>query len=168
LEGTYGIEFRVKFPDGSTADVKERFLDASNQGYVSEGDVVPVRYDPSDYSKVRLDVPALEAPSKDAKAAQGARVDAALARLGEPDAGTRGETGVERLTPMAEGMEVNAQPDRMAAVDAASVVNLSSGSPGRSGSNPEDRLSKLADLKERGVLSDEEFAAEKAKILGES
>ena len=37
LQGTYGIEFRVKFPDGSTADVKERFLDASNQGFVSEG-----------------------------------------------------------------------------------------------------------------------------------
>ena len=136
LQGTYGIEFRVKFPDGSTADVKERFLDASNQGYVSEGDVVPVRYDPSDYSKVRLDVPALEAPLKDAKAAQ--------------------------------GMEVKAQLDRMAAANPASVVNLSSGSPGRSGSDPEDRIAKLADLKERGALSNEEFAAAKAKILGES
>ena len=66
LQGTYGIEFRVKFPDGSTADVKERFLDASNQGYISEGAVVPVRYDPSDHSQVRLDVPALEAPLKQA------------------------------------------------------------------------------------------------------
>jgi hypothetical protein len=113
LQGTYGIEFRVKFPDGSTADVKERFLDASNQGYVSEGDVVPVRYDPSDYSKVRLDVPALEAPLKDAEEAQGARRDAAVARLGEPG----GEAGAEGLTPMAEGMEVNAQLDRMVAAD---------------------------------------------------
>jgi hypothetical protein len=168
LQGTYGIEFRVKFPDGSTADVKEGFLDASNQGYVSEGDVVPVRYDPSDYSKVRLDVPALEAPLKDAKAAQGARVDAALTRLGEPGAGTGGEVGVEGLTPMAKGMEVKAQLDGMAAATPGSVVNLSSGSPGRSSSDPEDRLAKLADLKERGVLSDEEFAAAKAKILGES
>ena len=145
LQGTYGIEFRVKFPDGSTADVKERFLDASNQGYVSEGDVVPVRYDPSDYSKVRLDVPALEAPLKDAKAAKDARRDAALARLGEPGAPTGGE-----------------------AANPGSVVDFSSGSPGRSGSDPEDRLAKLADLKERGVLSDAAFAAEKAKILGES
>jgi ABC-type multidrug transport system fused ATPase/permease subunit len=32
-------------------------------------------------------------------------------------------------------------------------------------SNPADQLSKLADLKERGVITDEEFAAEKAKIL---
>lgn len=164
LEGTYGIEFRVKFPDGSTADVKERFLDASNQGYVSEGDVVPVRYDPSDHSKVRLDVPALEAPLKDAKTAQGARVDAALARLGEPGAGTGGEG----LKPMAEGVVVKAPLDGMAAANPASVVNLSPSSPGRSGSDPEDRLAKLADLKEQGVLSNEEFAAAKAKILGES
>ena len=143
LQGTYGIEFRVKFPDGSTADVKERFLDASNQGYVSEGDVVPVRYDPSDFSKVRLDVPALEAPQREAKAASGARVDAALERLGE--------SGTDALT--AESPE--------------SGSKLSSGVSEHSVSNPEDRLEKLADLKERGVLSDEEFAAEKAKILGE-
>ncbi len=166
MQGTYGIEFRVKFPDGSTADVKERFLDASNQGYVSEGDVVPVRYDPSDYSKVRLDVPALETPLKNAKAAKGARVDAALTRLDEPGAGTGGEASVESLTPMAEGTEAKAQLDRMAAANP--VLNLSPGSSGPSGSDPEDRLAKLAELKERGILSDEEFAAAKAKILGES
>lgn len=168
LQGTYGIEFRVKFPDGSIANVKERFLDASNQGYVSEGDVVPVRYDPSDYSKVRLDVPALEAPLKDAEVAQGARVDAALARLGDPGAGTGGEAGVEGVTSMAQGVELKAQLDTTAAPTPGSVVNLSSGSPGRSGSDLEDRLAKLADLNERGVLSDEEFAAAKAKILGGS
>ena len=33
------------------------------------------------------------------------------------------------------------------------------------GSTPADQLAKLADLKERGVLTDAEFAAEKAKIL---
>jgi Short C-terminal domain len=32
--------------------------------------------------------------------------------------------------------------------------------------DPADQLSKLADLHERGVLNDEEFAAQKAKILG--
>ena len=100
---------------------------------------------------------------KDAKAAQGARVDAALGRLGEPGAGTGGEAGGEGLKPMDE---LKAQLDRMAATNPASVVNLSSGSPGQAGSDPEDRLAKLADLKERGVLSDEEFAAAKAKILG--
>jgi hypothetical protein len=81
LEGTYGIEFRIKLPDGSTKDVKERFLTASRQGLLAEGDIVPVRYGASDPSKVRLDVPALEAPLQDAKAAKDARRDAALKRL---------------------------------------------------------------------------------------
>jgi hypothetical protein len=34
-----------------------------------------------------------------------------------------------------------------------------------SGSTPADQLHKLADLKERGFISEEEFQAEKAKIL---
>lgn len=33
---------------------------------------------------------------------------------------------------------------------------------------PEERLGKLADLHDRGVLTDEQFAAQKAKILSES
>jgi hypothetical protein len=32
--------------------------------------------------------------------------------------------------------------------------------------DPADQLTKLADLRDRGVLTDEEFAAQKAKILG--
>jgi len=32
--------------------------------------------------------------------------------------------------------------------------------------DPTEQLTKLADLHERGVLSDEEFAAQKSKILG--
>jgi hypothetical protein len=33
------------------------------------------------------------------------------------------------------------------------------------GSDPAEQLTKLADLKDRGVITDEEFAAQKAKIL---
>jgi Short C-terminal domain len=33
--------------------------------------------------------------------------------------------------------------------------------------DPMERLSKLADLHQRGVLTDEEFSAQKAKILGQ-
>ena len=165
LQGTYGIEFRVKFPDGSTVDVKERFLDASNQGYVSEGAVVPVRYDPSDYSQVRLDVPALEAPLKDAHVAQGARVDAALTHLGEPGSATGDEAGVQAVSGLGNLGDLKALLLQTPAENRGSAVDPSSGSPGRSDSDLEERLSKLADLKERGALTDEEFAAAKAKIL---
>jgi hypothetical protein len=34
--------------------------------------------------------------------------------------------------------------------------------------DPAEQLGKLADLHERGVLTDEEFAAQKAKVLGTS
>jgi len=38
----------------------------------------------------------------------------------------------------------------------------------RAAQNPESVLSKLAELKQQGVLTDDEFTAAKAKILGES
>ena len=34
--------------------------------------------------------------------------------------------------------------------------------------DPAQQLSQLADLHDRGVLSDDEFAAQKAKLLGQS
>jgi hypothetical protein len=37
---------------------------------------------------------------------------------------------------------------------------------GAQGADPTEQLARLADLRDRGVLSDEEFAAQKAKILG--
>ena len=37
--------------------------------------------------------------------------------------------------------------------------------PGAHGSSPADQLAKLAELRSSGVLTDEEFAAQKAKIL---
>jgi hypothetical protein len=36
------------------------------------------------------------------------------------------------------------------------------------GADPVDQLEKLADLRDRGVLTDEEFRAQKARILGET
>jgi hypothetical protein len=169
---SYGIRFRVKFPDGSTADHKQRFLSESDVGRISEGDVVPVRYDPSDYSKFALDTPALETPLRDAKAAQDARRDAALARQGEPGTGTGGGPSVQSIP----GLGSFDRPEdlksallQLVSEGRASVIDLSENSPSaQSGSDPEDRLAKLADLHERKILSDEEFAVEKAKILGEN
>jgi Short C-terminal domain len=116
----------------------KKWLDWHDVGEFTVGSVLPVRYDRSDHSKVVLDVPALEERHAKTAAAQTAELDAQTARLGEPSFEHPG-----------------------------SAVDLSSGSS-RPASDPLDRLTKLADLKERGALSDDEFAAEKAKILGES
>ncbi len=139
----YHVTIRVKFPDGTTTEFK-KWLDWHDVGQLGVGSVVPVRYDSSDRSKVALDIPALEGQHAKADAAGTAQLDAQFARLGKPGSEIGSEAGVQ------------------------AVVHLSSGSSRQSASDPVDRLAKLADLKDRGVLSDDEFAAEKAKILGES
>jgi hypothetical protein len=163
----YRVTIRVKFPDGLTTEFK-KWLDWHDVGQLYEGSVVPVRYDPSDQPKVVLDVPALQERNARADAAGKTQLDAQFARLGEPGSGTGGGPGVQALAGLENLGDLKAQLLQTAAENPGSVVDLSSGSPGRPASDPEDRLAKLADLKERGVLSDEEFAAEKAKILGES
>ena len=79
----YRVTIRVNFPDGATTEFK-KWLDWHDVGQVFQGSVVPVRYDPSDHSKVVLDVPALEARRAGADAAGKAQLDEQSARLGEP------------------------------------------------------------------------------------
>jgi hypothetical protein len=50
-----------------------------------------------------------------------------------------------------------------AAAQAAAGAQATAGA--QAASDPTDKLTKLADLRDRGVLNDEEFAAQKAKIL---
>jgi hypothetical protein len=57
----YHVKVRVHFDDGSTADVSSGRLDRYKVGWKLEGDIVPVRYDAEDRSKIEIDVPALVA-----------------------------------------------------------------------------------------------------------
>jgi hypothetical protein len=58
--------------------------------------------------------------------------------------------------------------ERLDAENPGSVVRFGVGASGGGGSDPLDRLQRLADLHDRGVLTDAEFTAEKAKILRET
>ena len=154
--GSFGVKVRVKLPDGSTTEFKTRWpLYPSDVGYLFDGSVVPVRYDPSDHSKVALDIPALEASHKQATAAQQAQLDAQVADLGKSGAEPAG------------GSDLKAQVLRMASQNPGSVIDLRSSQSPEHASDPVDRLTKLAELKQQGFLSEEEFAAAKAKLLGE-
>src|SRR5262249_620678 len=149
--GSFGVKVRVKLPDGSTTECKTRWpLYPSDVGYLFEGSVVPVRYDPSDHSKVALDIPALEARHKQATAAQQAQLDAQVAHLGEPDAQATGGPAPEVLAGLGGGGDLNAQLLQRAA------------------QNPEPAPAKLAALNQQGILTADQFSAAKAKILGES
>lgn len=56
----YDLLVDVEFDDGTHGHLKER-VKAADVGQCIEGDVLPVRYDPRDRSKLVLDLPALEA-----------------------------------------------------------------------------------------------------------
>ncbi len=162
----YHVTIQVKLPDAMATEFK-KWLDWHDVGQLLVGSVVPVRYDPSDHSNVALDVPALEERRAQANAAGKAQLDAQVARLGDAGSAVDGGPGVQPLAGLENLGDLKAHLLQMAAQNPGSVVNLSSNSTGQSAADPVDRLTKLAALKERGLLSEEEFAAEKAKILGE-
>jgi hypothetical protein len=152
-----GVKVRVKFPDGSVTEFEKGPLSASDVGYFTVGSVVPVRYDPADHSKVVLDIPALKEKQAQTEAVQQAQLNADFAHLGEPGSQVLG------------GGDLKTQLLQIAAQNPGSVIDLrSSESSAEQASDPVDRLSKLAELKQQGLLTDDEFAAAKAKILGES
>jgi Short C-terminal domain len=161
--GYYWYTVRVRFPDGSTTE-----FEAPSDGFAfDEGQVVPVRYDPSNHKKVVLDVPVLKEKSKQVEAAQQAQYDAQLAHLGEPGSATQGDVAAQLLAGLGGGGDLKAQ--LLAAVESGgSVIDLRSASRDGSATDPVDRLAKLAALKQQGLLSDEQFEAAKAKVLGES
>jgi hypothetical protein len=144
----FGVKVRVKMPDGSTQEFEKGPLESRAVGMLFVGSVVPVRYDPADFSKVVLDVPALEAGQAQVAAGRQAQLDAQFEHLGEPGSG-------------AAGGDLRAQIMQMAS-QGGGVIDLRG-----EGSSPEDRVAKLEALKEQGLLDDAQFAAAKAKILGD-
>lgn len=165
----YRLVVRARFPDGSTTDFNSQFLDIHDVGSLHQGSVVPVRYDPSDHSKIVLDMPILEARHQQATAAQEAQLDAQVAHLGESGAQPPGGTAAQALTGLTSGGDLREDVLQALGQNPGSVIHLNSSQPSADqAKDPVDRLAKLAALKQQGLLTDEEFTTAKAKILGES
>jgi hypothetical protein len=169
----YQARTRLQLPDGSTAERKDD-LNANEDGEFYEGDMIPVRYDAKDHSHFVIDFPLIEGRQKErqaqSQAAKDARVETQLARANQPGASPGGPAvqSIPGLGTFDSPEDLKSKLLELAAQGGATVINLSgSSSSGQSGGDPVERLSKLADLKERGLLTDAEFQAEKAKILGE-
>jgi len=130
-------------------------------------DVVPCRYDPSNHKKVVLDVPVLQERYKQVEAAQHAQIDAQFAQVGQPGSAGSGGSAAQVLAGLGDGGDLMAQL-LAAAQNSGGVIDLRSASPDGSAPDPVERLTKLAALKEQGLLSDSQFEAAKAKVLGEN
>jgi Short C-terminal domain len=190
----YRVKVRVSFEDGSTAETSAG-LHLDEVGLLNKGDAVPVRYDPADHSKVEIDVPALKA-RRDARLSAGNEAleqvqgwrgqvkpghatervsrlaadvtssspdDLKRAAIADPEAFRKQMFELrDKMTGASGGPAVVGQ-EGLGALAAA----FGASSP-PTGADPVDQLAKLAELRDRGVLTQEEFEVQKRRILDES
>jgi Short C-terminal domain len=192
----FELKLRVQFDDGTAEDITRRVRLASLGGTsgaigatVSAGDLLPVRYDPEDRSKIEIDSAAVkqskEAAREYSKRRAIQRGEERLAAGSSPAAVSLAEIkaiGIAARTPVPGETGVESMLRATIALaarkgDSAEVTRLTAKleqqratlpAPQGEPSDPIDRLQKLADLHDRGALTDAEFAAEKAKLLRES
>lgn len=167
-EVVWKLRLRVKPAMGEPfeAEVKERY---PQFGGPAAGQTVGVLFDPDDHSKVVI--------AHD----QGSQLDAAINTALANSPGVAANPGlagpIQDLMRAAisdpQGFQQRMRTQGPAAfgVDISEMMqmaqaNFQAASPPPS-QDPVDRLAKLADLHERGALTDEEFAEQKRKILGE-
>lgn len=156
------LRLRVE-PDGEApfeAAVKQVFNDSRGWQIPQEGWSVKVIYDPSDQSKVVIDLETMPGgPGVDRDEAL-ARHEQALAWMQDPAAGRQ----------QIEAMKADAAAKAQGAAALQETVTAAFASPqaGAAGATAVDQLTKLADLRDRGVLSDAQFEALKTKLIGTS
>jgi hypothetical protein len=156
------LKLRVE-PDGESpfeATVKQVFNDTHGWPIPQEGWSVTVLYDPNDHSKLVLDLDKMPVgPGVDRDEAR-ARHERAMARAQDP-AARRQEIAEMKAAAAAQAQGAAAFQEMLAnAPDQARAAVPNTGVA--------DELTKLAELRDRGVLSDAEFEAQKAKLLGTS
>ena len=160
-----GPMFRTKInvqytaPEDSAQNPYRRLLD---------GEVVPVRCDQK-RQKAKFDESALRGAESTSGASGPSQFEAAASA---PPGTPPQPPGAAK--PTAAGWEAVSQdgnpgdPVHAEFRVVTDPAKVSSAASSAAGADPLERLQKLADLHDRGVLTDAEFAAEKAKLFGDS
>jgi hypothetical protein len=141
----YRLRLRVHCPGQPPfeADLKGLF-----DHMVAAGDVLPVRCD-TGQGRIEIDVQALKAAGA-ARVLEGHQQAVAAAETALAADGGEGDAGLARDL---QGTRQPGGPDPGVVSESGADVRL-------------QRLRQLADLRDRGTLTEAEFAAEKARILG--
>jgi hypothetical protein len=147
-------------PDGEPAfEVQEKFR-YSQFAIPAAGSVVAVVYDPDDHDKIMLD----ESP-------------AAVTQAGLAQAGLSADqmgliTQLQQAAKSGDRDKMRDMARQWGEANGATIIDGSGGMPGFGAPAPPesavDQLEKLADLRDRGILTPAEFEAQKAKILSGS
>ena len=142
-----------------------------NRKWPHPGMVLPARIDRANPKKVKLDWDAVQDSREQA---QGSAEAIAAARRGEGGAAGIGGMGGAQVINLSGGdlsQLSDEQRQKLAALgidpSALGAAAADGGGGGDdAGDERLDQLQKLADLKERGALTEKEFEAEKKKLLG--
>lgn len=142
-----------------------------NRKWPHPGMVLPAKIDRANPKKVKLDWDAVQDSREQA---QGSAEAIAAARRGEGGAAGIGGTGGAQVINLSGGdlsQLTDEQRQKLAALgidpSALGAAAADGGGGGDdAGDERLDQLQKLADLKERGALTEKEFEAEKKKLLG--
>jgi hypothetical protein len=164
-KGQYLLNLRllVHFDDGSTGEFSSRYHHVA-----SVGDMLTVRYDPDDHTKLEL----VDESFKEQRATRETHTQDKLARAEQQltpgassAAGPDPRIAAARVSiRMAQRKGDTAEAARFTTV----LEQLESGTfvaPASGPADPLDRIQKLAELHSSGALTDEEFAAQKARLL---
>jgi len=139
---------RVQPDDEPEFEVKKRFS-FPQLAVPSAGQTVPVLYDPQDHDKILVDY----SPE--------AQQEAALSAAGI-DPNSLGD-----LMNQAQQLRAQAQQMQSGTAGMGQMPGMTPQSPTPPQPDPIEQLEKLAALKEKGALTEAEFEAEKARILGQ-
>jgi hypothetical protein len=157
-------------PDNETpfeAEVKEPYPEMG--GGPSVGDTIGVLYDPNDHSKLVVDHSS-EGIATTVVSHMSDRAQAAMAQVGGESAQDMMKEAIDDPAAFREKMQERASQmsaNAMASAQPGMPNVFVGGAPvGGASPDPADEIAKLADLKDRGALTEEEFQAQKKKILG--
>ena len=142
-----------------------------NRKWPHPGMVLPARIDRANPKKVKLDWDAVQDSREQA---QGSAEAIAAARRGEGGGAGIGGVGGAQVINLSGGdlsQLSDEQRQKLAALGIDPSALGAAAADGRGGGDDAgderlDQLQKLADLKERGALTEKEFEAEKKKLLG--
>jgi hypothetical protein len=152
---TVALKARLKVqPEGEPEfEVTQRFR-FSQFAIPSAGMVLPVIYDPEDHDKLMID----ESPEAQQQAAMSsAGIDPSQISKFDPNQ-------VGQMMQQAQQMQAQFGSGQM---QPGQMPGTAPPAPAEQQADPVAQLEKLQALKEKGALTDAEFEAEKAKILGQ-
>jgi Short C-terminal domain len=171
--GSMTIHQRFKLrvePEGEApfeGDVKQVFNDTHGWHIPDEGYSVTVIYDPDDHSKLVIDLEKMPVvPGVDRDGAL-ARHERAMARAQDPEARRQRSEEIKAAQEAARAQGAAAL-EGAAAIQEMVAKATAQAQGAAAAPDVADQLTKLADLRDRGALTEAEFEAQKAKLLGAS